>query len=182
MVSKCWKAYVINHSIPVPEDGTPGVACPGSVTLETWCPSRTGCLGWSAPSPPTSGAKAASPTFPEHGSCLLTICRLGCDLALPCFPKESHYLPPAQSVVSQSIFLLKRNYNRRAFPGCQVAHLALQSSGDLGGLNLALSFVCSYTSLSHYLIGITLDLCWYSCAVQSWTLHIFPRSSVTCAG
>lgn len=137
--------------------GRPGVACPGSVTSETQCPSRTGCLGWGAPSPPTPGAKASSLTFSEHGSCILTIARLGCDLALPCFPKESHYPPPAQSVVPQSIFLLKRNGNRRAFPVCQVACLALQSSGNLGGLNLAPSCVCSYAGLSHYLIGITLD-------------------------
>ena len=124
--------------------GPPGVTCPSSVTLEMRCPSRTGCLG--APSPPASGAKASIPTFPEQGFCILTISRLGCDLVLPCFPEESHYLPLAQSVVSQSIFLPKRNDNSRAFPGCQVAHLALQSSGNLGGLHLALSCLCSCTS------------------------------------
>lgn len=46
--------------------------------------------------------------------------------------------------------------------------LTLTSSGNSGHLNIVLTCVHRYSSLSHYLIWIPLDVCLYSCAVQNW--------------
>lgn len=86
----------------------------------------------------------------------------------------SKRIPLSTTSPVHCVISLKWNNNRRSFHGSQVAHLALQSSGNSGWLNLTLSCVCSYARLSHYLTGIALDLCWCSGAVWNCTWHIFP--------
>lgn len=107
---------------------------------------------------------------------MLTLSCLGYEVALSSGPKASHY-PPPQSLQSK-VFFFKRNEGKKALLGYQVASLGLKSSGNLGHLNLAPTCVCRYSSLSHYLIWIPLDICWYSCAVQN---YVFSPLSAVCA-
>lgn len=120
MTLKCWRADILLLIV----ETAISLSHRRELIPEAWWPRRPVCQLC-----PVQHLehRLPAPCFVDMNFVLLGYC-LNCELALSFFPKESHYKPLVQLLVSQSVFLLKRSDNRKEFLVCQAVCFALQSS------------------------------------------------------